>query len=223
MSTLRQTSDGSVPPSQLPEVGTESVWLEIDNPEGTPVEPLIDDYPYEQREYTGTIFYREIKPSIDIRPDPEEFEFRYRAGSGLFIIEGEIKGVKSRKIFTELNQSVSDLGVGELSPISSKRLGEWSFIFSGTSTPQRVVEDIYGNEVDPDELEDLSRKEIANNFNLNRGRVVFYYEPNDEHINVSYEDGVLNFTQQVSIEGREFVLEKFEKHVVNGDIIEELE
>lgn len=222
MSTLRQTSDGSVSPTQLPEVGTDSVWLEIDNPEGTPVEPIIEDYPYEQREYTGTVYYREVIPSMDIQTEPEEFDFRYRDGSGLFIIEGEIKGVKSRKIFTELNESIKNITGQRLKFINTSRKGEWSFVYSGSDRPHLVANDIKGEEVPDDIYEELSPAEMANKFNLESANVVFYCGENDEHVNVSYQNGLLNFTEDVSPEGREEVIQLYEKYAVYGDILDDI-
>lgn len=221
MSSLRQTSDGGVSPDQLPEIGTESVWIEVDNPDGEPIESVIDDeYPFEQREYRGTVYYREVIPSVNIETDPDTYNFRYRSGSGLFIIEGDIPGIKARKIFAELNDSLSELSANKLLSISSTRLGEWSFLFRGSDIPQYVAEDIYGNEVPDEELAELSDEEIAHNYILNRGRAVFYCE--GERVNVSYERGILNFTDNVSPEAREWVIQQFEKHVVHGDVLDEL-
>lgn len=220
MSSLRQASNGGVLPERLSTLSTDSVWLELSDPEGEPVEKKIEgDYPFDQRKYSGTVFYQEnFDVSVDL--SPESYPFRYRSGSGLFIIEGDIPAVKIREIFAELNSRLVELSDDQLISVGSTRLGEWSFVFASRDWPQIVPTDVYGEEVSIEELEDLSKREIAHNYSLDRARVVFYYD--GERINVSYEDGILNFLDDTSSEGREYVIQQFEKYVVAGQILEEI-
>lgn len=221
MDSIRRANRGNIGRQDISAISSDSVRVEID-PEERTIEPIIEGYPYRnQNEYQGTVYYQENSPISALSPDEEELSFRYREESGLFILQGEIDETKSRAILQSINKRLEDEADDVLMSVSYGRINLWSFIFSAQTQPQIIVRDESGNEVSEEEIADLTRSELVEDYSLDRARAVFYHE--GERINVSYESGILNFTDSVSEEGKEYVLQTFEKYVVAGGILEQFE
>lgn len=221
MDSIRRANRGNIGRQDISEISSESVRVEID-PEDATIEPIVEDYPYShQTEYTGTVYYQESSPIPSLSPDEEAISFRYREESGLFILQGEIDETKSRAILQKLNTRLEDEADDVLMSVSYGRVNLWSFIFSARTQTQIVARDERGSELSDDEIADLSQRELAKDYSLDHARAVFYHE--GERINVSYNSGILNFTDSVSSEGKEYVLQLFEKYVVGGAVLEQFE
>jgi len=222
MDSIRQADQGRIRPDDRDLLESESISIEFDDPEGICINSKLEQtYPFnEQLEFSGTIEYQKQTSISVLQPDPEEYEFTYRTGSRLFILEGEMPDTKARSIIKELDDRLESSSNDKLRFVDSNREGLWSFILTATDRTQIVAKDGL-DEVGLDELEDKSLEEIARRYLVDRARLVFYYQ--DERINVSYEDGRLNFRDSVSSDGKEYVIQLFEKYVVNGDRVEELE
>lgn len=221
MDSIQRANQGNIRPQDISGISTESVRVELD-PDGECVDAVIDNYPYtNQTEYSGSIYYQESSPIPELAPDEEEIEFRYRQESGLLILHGQIDETKSRAIVHHLNQTLAESTNDVFMSVSFGRLNLWSFIFHAENQPQLVVRDGFDNECSNEEISDLSRNELVKEFSLDRATAVFYN--NGERINVSYDSGILNFTESVSENGKEYVLQLFERYVVHGDLLEEFE
>lgn len=221
MDSIRRANRGNIGRQDISEISSDSVRVEIDPDEGT-IEPIIEDYPYRnQTEYQGTVYYQESSPISALSPDEEELSFQYREESGLFILQGEIDETKSRAILQSINKRLEDEADDVLMSVSYGRINLWSFIFSAQTQPQIVVRDERGNEISEEEIANLSQSELVQEYSLDRARAVFYHD--GERINVSYDSGILNFTESVSGEGKEYVLQIFEKYVVAGYFLGQFE
>ena len=220
MDSIRRANRGNIGRQDISEISSKSVRVEIDSEEAT-IEPIVEDYPYSQTQFTGTIYYQESSPIPSLSPDEEAISFRYREESGLFILEGEIDETKSRAILQKLNTRLGDEADDVLMSVSYGRVNLWSFIFSARTQTQIVARDARGSELSDDEIADLSQRELAKDYSLDQARAVFYHE--GERINVSYDSGILNFTDSVSSEGKEYVLQLFEMYVVGGAVLEQFE
>ncbi|WP_152420573.1 hypothetical protein [Halorubrum tebenquichense] len=218
MSSLRQLADDDIKADSLLEASGEIVSIEVDDLEGITVESVISEYPYDQKKYEGVVTYEEPVPGNRFTIDPEIYDFEYRDGSGLLIIDSDISGMTSRTVFREINKELS-VDVGRFNRPQTHRLGTWSFVFASRSQPKIIARDFEEQKVNWDEIRNLTQREIAYEYTLDRADLVFYYE--DTRIEVGYENGRLNFTKSTP-EGREYVIQLFEKYAVAGDVIESL-
>ena len=214
MSSLRQLAHDDLKADSLLEASGEIVSIEFEDLNGQNVEPLIPNYPYEQKNYKGTVTYEEPVPGNVFTVEPEKYDFEYRDGSGLLIIDSDISGITSRTIFREINKELS-VDVGRFNRPQTHRLGTWSFAFSSKDQPKIIARNFDEEKVEWDKIRDLSQREIAYEYILDRADLVFYYENN--RIEVGYENGRLNFTKSTPI-GREYVIQLFEKHAISGEI-----
>lgn len=218
MSSLRQlTNDGSIPHSLL-EASGEIVQIDFDPSDGVPVESRIDDYPFDQEKYSGSVTYKEPVPEDLFSIEPEEYDFEYRDGSGLLIIDSDISGTTSRTIFKEINEQIGS-DTGRFHRPETYRVGLWSFVFSSIGSPKFTAKNIYEEEVDWKQLQDLSQEEVSQDYTLDWADLVFKH--NDERISVSYENGRLNF-QDGSPKGKEYVIQLFEKFAIAGNALDKL-
>lgn len=221
MDSIRRANRGNIGQQDISEISSESVRVEID-PEHEVVEPIVEDYPYPyQTKHKGTVYYQESSPIPSLSPDEEPVSFRYREESGLFILQGEIDETKSRAILQRINTRLEDETDDVLMSVSHGRVNLWSFIFSARTQTQLVVRDGGGNELSDDEIAHLSQRELAQDYSLDQARAVFYHQ--GERINVSYDSGILNFIDSVSSDGKEYVLQLFEKYVVAGGVLDQFE
>ncbi|MFA9501544.1 hypothetical protein ACERIM_02060 [Natrinema sp. H-ect1] len=221
MDSIRRANRGNIGRQDISEISSESVRVEID-PEGETADPIVEDYPYSyQTEYTGTVYYQESSPIPSLSPNEEAISFRYREESGLFILQGKIDETKSRAILQSLNKRLEDEADDVLMSVSYGRVNLWSFICSARTQTQIVVRDESGNKLSDEDIAHLSQRELAQDYSLDQARAVFYHQ--GERINVSYDSGILNFVDSVSSDGKEYVLQLFEKYVVAGAVLEQFE
>lgn len=221
MDSIRRANRGNIGRQDISEISSESVRVEID-PDGETVDPVVEDYPYPYlTKYTGVVYYQESSPVPSLSPEEEDINFQYREESGLFILKGDIDETQSKAILQKLNTRLEDEADDVLMSVSHDRASLWSFIFSASSQTQIVARDKNGDELSYEEISDLTRQELVEDYSLDRARAVFYHQ--GERINVSYDTGILNFVDSASNDAKEYVLQLFEKYVVAGTVLEQFE
>jgi|GEM_PF-6607522 len=212
MDALRKTPNADFDPRNEV-LESDRVEIFFDGPES--IEPLIEDYPFpEAQKIGGTLVYHPEQVILGMPTESEHYDISYRTGSKLLVIGGLDRAEKLKEVITNTSRNLETLS---LRRIPYKRLSLWSFIFAGEYQPEIVVRDYENNElVDFEEFEHLSQEQLAQEYRLDRARVIFEY--NDERIHVTYRDDELVFSGDPSDDAREYVLQLYEAYVVNGAI-----
>jgi len=217
MDALRKT-----PPQDFDEPESmESDSVELSFDDFTDIIPKDDiDYPFDDAKKLEGILRYSPEPLITgMAPTTVEYDVTLRSGSNLLLIHGLDGEQRLRDVITETARSFDQLSLKRI-PYNRKSL--WSFVFSGRDQPQIVVRDYEsGESVEFEDIVDLSQEELVEEYRLKKARIVFDYQ--GEEINVRYSDDVLSFADGVSDEGREYVLQLYEKYVVDGQILERFE
>jgi hypothetical protein len=183
--------------------------------------PIVSDYPYkEQQVITGTLTYEGETIVEGLPPSTVTYEFSYRVESGLVRLSGVENSPQAQSVIGDTNRVVDG---PPLTQVPFSRLGLWSFIFAGDRQTGIKIIDIENNEyVDFEEFEDLSRKEIADEHNAHAASIDFTSRADIPDVYVRYSNGKLSFGSDTTERGREYVLQMYEKYVVEGQILPEL-
>lgn len=185
------------------------------------VEPRVDSYPYSngQNILRGKLRYEEPQIISGIDPNSEIYDISYRFESDLFIIQD----IDS---FSRLNQVLSEAGrlfeVTTLKPITYSRLSLWSFVFAGKEQPSIQVYDFENNDlVKFEKIENLSQEELAQDYSLHSANIIFESE-SGKKVDVLFKNGGLSFLEDSDEDAREYVIQNYEKYVINDQILERL-
>lgn len=184
-------------------------------------EVRVEDYPYREQEIlTGTLSYEGEVLVNGLPSNTETYDVSYRTESGLIRISGIDDYSQAQSVIADTNRAVDGPPVTRV-PFS--RLGLWSFVFAGDQQARIEVIDAENNQyVDLEEFEDMSRKELARQYDLYAATIHFTSLPGISDTYVKYSNGKISFGSNTTNAGRECVLQLYEKHVVDGQILSEL-
>jgi len=184
-----------------------SANLEVKDWERTRVEPLIEDYPFEQDSFKASLTYEEQSGyttgrSVDIA-------LEYRTQSELLLLNLSTDLSSLTPVFSELSDAAggSDRIYHNLHAPEDRL---WSFI----EQADRVL-DIHvldeGTEISYKEVEDASREDVIGEYAIESAEIGFNY--GDHQILVSYDSGRLQIETDWN-EGTEYILQLFEREVL---------
>lgn len=217
MDALREIPNNSIDRAGGPlESGT--VQIVFHEPED--IIPRVPNYPYNNSKIIdGTLTYTPDRLISGMPDDGDEFEISYRTGSNLLTIQGLGDEQRLREVISETSRSIDSISLRRI-PYDRKSLS--SFIFAGEYQPSITVRDYRDGElVEYEEMEGMSQEELVQEFRITDASVVF--EHNNEEIHVIYRDDELSFVDGISEEGREYVIQLFEKYVIHGAVSERFE
>lgn len=182
---------------------------------------LVPDYPFSrQKVINGTLEYEGDVLIEGIPPNIKEYEIRYRTQSGIVHISGFEDHSQSYSVLVDTGKAIEK---APLRRISFSRLALWSFVFIGEQQARIEVIDSDKNKyVEFEEIENLSRKEIAHNYDLHAATIYYTRENSKSEIYVKYSDGNLSFSSDISCLDREYVLQLYEKYVIDNQILPDL-
>jgi len=182
--------------------------LELEHWSRQPVEPLDEDYPFDQDSFTAQFTYYE--PSEYTSGREIKLNLEYRLQSQLLLVELHTD-LSLDPVFNELSHAsgASDRIYHNLHAPEDQL---WSFIMEADRTLDiHVLDD--GNEVPYREVEDTPVQDVIGEYAIEYAQVGFVREGHE--IAVTYESGRLQIETDWN-DGREYILQVFEREVLTG-------
>ncbi|WP_147302766.1 hypothetical protein [Haloferax sp. Atlit-19N] len=196
-------------PPEEPPVQGDSGPFEISDIKSSPVEPLVERYPFEQHKYEGTLTYHEessYTPGRSINVD-----FEYRDGSNLFIVEYKTDLSSTERLVREIETAVPQIQ-RIYRNLHAAEDSLWRFLESA----DRILEInvlVNGKETPYDEIEDVPREDVIGNYAIESAIVGLNHQGHS--ITVHYEHGTLQIESDWD-RGTEFVIQLFEREILHG-------
>jgi len=205
-----------------PNTTLENSSVTIEFGDSTDPEVLISDYPFpDQQIIAGKVKYEGEVLIEGISPNIEEYEIEYRTGSKILRLSGIGDSSEATPVISAIGNAIQG---SPLRRISFSRLGLWSFIFAGTQQARIEVIDVQKNDyLEFKEMEDLSRPELSRESDLSAATVYYSKGSKIPFTYVKYSDENLKFNDESTQRGREYVLQLFERHVIDNQHLSELE
>lgn len=186
--------------------------LELVSSERKPVEPMFDEYPFEQEKIVADLVYSE--PSEFTSGREINLDLQYRTGSRLLVLEVQTDFSLS-SVFNELTQNAgtSDRIYHSLHAPEDRL---WSFIKEAERTLEiRVLDE--GREVPYREVEETPVEEVIGSYAIEYAQVGFVIEEKESgtahDIVVTYDSGRLQIETDWE-DGPEYILQVFEAEVL---------
>lgn len=181
--------------------------LSIESISSRRVEPLCENYPFEQTVYTGDLRYQE---KSEITPGREiDIDFEYRPGSNLLIIELD-QDVQSVQ---RIAKKIADGIPGTLNVYRNLHAPEdslWEFLIQADRIIEiNVLED--GEEKPYDQTEATDPMEVIGSYPIENARVAYSF--GGENIVVEYCQGTLQINSDQT-QAREYIIQLFEREVL---------
>lgn len=181
--------------------------LSIQSVDSSPVEPLCDNYPFEQYSYKGTLTYQEQSQYTKGRDISVGFE--YRDGSNLFLVELETDFSPIADITDALEEAIPNK-ITVYRNLHAPEDALWDFLKeSDRIIDIRVLDD--GQEISYREVEGYTVEEVIGHFAIERAQVGFNYQNNQ--IVVDYRQGEIQIESDWE-QGREYIIQLFEREVL---------
>lgn len=186
--------------------------LELIDSDRRAVEPMFNEYPFEQEKIVADLIYSE--PSTYTSGREISLDLQYRTGSRLLVLEVQTD-LSLNSVFSELTQNAgtSDQIYHSLHAPEDQL---WSFIKEADRTLEiRVLDE--GREVPYREVEESLVDEVVGEYAIEYAQVGFVIEEEDSNVShdivVTYDSGRLQIETDWE-DGPEYILQVFEAEVL---------
>ncbi|TKX52471.1 hypothetical protein EXE43_17435 [Halorubrum sp. SS5] len=189
--------------------------LEITSFDAIDVDPLIEEYPFDdQRILKAQFKYVKKNPFDESIERTYSGEITYRSGSQIVLVSTKSDTPSAGEIVRKLEQILP--GDLEIFPgLFPSRQAIWDFIKRADDILE--VEVFYKNELQPyDEIEGLDVSEVVDEYIVERADLIF--RRNGQEILVTYTDESLNIqaedTKSGDVNDVEYITQLFEREVI---------
>jgi len=173
-------------------------------------DPVVDQYPFSgQQIIQGTISY--VEPSTYTDGRTVSINFELRTDSSLFLTDVATDSISIESAISEFMQATGE-SISIYRNLHAAEDALWEFLMTADRVLEITVLD-HGEEVGYTEIEGIDVDDVIGEFAIENASVGFVEDGNE--IFVEYRGGSLQIETDWP-DGREFIIQTFEKEVLSG-------
>ena len=213
VSVRKASSDFSQWESSLPSLSNGQ--LKITSFEAVDVDPLIEEYPFDDQQVLKAQFeYTKKHPFDESIERTYSGEITYRSGSQIVLVSTKSDTPSTGEIVRKLEQILPN-NIEIFPGLFPSRQAIWDFIKRADEVLE--VEVFYKNQLQPyDEIEEVDVSEVVDEYIVERADLIF--RRNGQEILVTYTDDSLHIqaedTKSDDISDVEYITQLFEREVI---------